>query len=105
MIDSDDSDILQVLRAGLADESLQANGRVLPERQLAERLGLGRARLRRLLDVAGERYIHVADAMPTRENFSGTTDRGPIDRAIAQADEQRRAEGRASCSRATETGA
>jgi len=46
-----DESVLDRLRAGLRDESLLSNGRVLPERQLAERLGLGRARLRRLLDV------------------------------------------------------
>ena len=43
--------ILDALRRGLGDDSLLANGKVLPERQLAERFGLGRARLRRLLDV------------------------------------------------------
>ncbi|EYD70433.1 FadR/GntR family transcriptional regulator [Limimaricola hongkongensis] len=46
-----DDIVLARLRDGLRDESLLSNGRVLPERQLAERLGLGRARLRRLLDV------------------------------------------------------
>lgn len=61
------------------------------------------AELRRLLDVADERYLHVAGAMPTAENFSGTTDRAPIDRAIAEAEARRRAEGRVSRSRATET--
>ncbi|WP_432256806.1 FadR/GntR family transcriptional regulator [Limimaricola sp. AA108-03] len=50
-MDRSDEDILERLRAGLSDESLLSNGRVLPERQLAEALGLGRARLRRLLDV------------------------------------------------------
>lgn len=47
------------------------------------------AELRRLLDVAQERYLFVADAMPTRANFSGVTDRTEIDRAIA-AEEARR---------------
>ncbi len=47
----DDSQILARLRTGLLDQSLLANGKVLPERQLAERLGLSRARLRRQLDV------------------------------------------------------
>ena len=46
-----DQELLERLRSGLSDESLLSNGRVLPERQLAETLGLGRARLRRLLDV------------------------------------------------------
>ena len=63
------------------------------------------AELRRLLDVADERYLHVAGAMPTAENFSGLTDRAPIDRAIEAAEARRRAEGRVSRSRATETGA
>ncbi|MFN2287481.1 MAG: DUF1028 domain-containing protein [Chromatocurvus sp.] len=47
------------------------------------------AELRRLYDVAHERFVHFADAMPTRENFSGVTDRAPIDRAIATADAAR----------------
>lgn len=59
--------------------------------------------LRRLLDVASERYVHVAAAMPTADNFSGTTDRSPIDRAIAEAEAKMRADGRASRSRATST--
>ncbi len=58
--------------------------------------------LRRLYDVAHERFIHVADAMPTRGNFSGTTERTGIDAAIRAADDRRRAEGRASRSFATE---
>ncbi len=59
------------------------------------------AELRRLYDVAHERFIHVADALPTRENFSGTTAREGIDRAIADADAQRAAAGRPSRSFAT----
>lgn len=47
----DDETLLDRLREGLRDESLLSNGKVMPERQLAERLGLGRARLRRLLGV------------------------------------------------------
>lgn len=58
--------------------------------------------LRRLYDVARERFIHVADAMPTRENFSGTTDRAPIDAAIRAEEERRRAAGLGSRSFATE---
>lgn len=61
------------------------------------------AELRRLLDVAAERYLHVAAAMPTADDFSGTTDRTPIDRAIAEAEARMCAEGRASRSRATST--
>lgn len=56
--------------------------------------------LERLLDTAGERYLHMADAMATHDNFSGTTDRGPIDAAIAQAEETRKSAGRRSQSRA-----
>ena len=60
--------------------------------------------LRRLHDVAWERFMHVADAMPTRDNFSGVTDRTDIDVAIAAAEEQRRKAGKASRSFATEPG-
>ncbi len=57
--------------------------------------------LERLLDVAGERYLHVADAMPTRDDFSGSTDRGPIDMAIANAERERLRAGMTSRSFAT----
>ncbi len=60
------------------------------------------AELRRLYDVAHERFIHVADAMPTRANFSGTTDRSGIDAAIAAEEARRKAEGRVSRSFATD---
>lgn len=56
----------------------------------------------RLLDVAGERYVHVAEAMPTLDNFSGTTDRRPIDAAIEKAEAARRAKGRPSRSQASD---
>ena len=59
------------------------------------------AELRRLLDIAGERYLHVADAMPTRANFSGVTDRSDLDRRIAEAEAQRHAQDRRSRSNAT----
>lgn len=49
------------------------------------------AELRRLYDVAHERFVHFAEAMPTRENFSGVADRAPIDGAIATADADREA--------------
>lgn len=62
------------------------------------------AELRRLYDVAHERFIHVADALPTRENFSGTTAREGIDRAIAEADAARAAAGRESRSFASALG-
>lgn len=58
--------------------------------------------LERLLDVAKERYLHVADVMPTEANFSGTVDRGPIDRAIAAEEERRNRESRLSRSHATD---
>ena len=58
--------------------------------------------VRRLYDVAHERFIHVTEAMPTRANFSGTTDRSGIDAAINAEDEKRRAEERPSRSFATE---
>ena len=57
--------------------------------------------LRRLYDVAGERFLHVAASMPTRENFSGVTDRRGIDAAIGEAEACARAEGRKSRSFAT----
>ncbi|MEX0339084.1 MAG: DUF1028 domain-containing protein [Arenibacterium sp.] len=58
--------------------------------------------LRRLYDVAHERFIHITDAMPTAANFSGTTERIGIDAAIAAEDAKRKAEGRKSRSFATD---
>lgn len=58
--------------------------------------------LRRLLDVAGERFLHVVEIMPTADNFSGATDRSAIDAAITAAEARRKAEGRPSRSFATE---
>ncbi|PWK60628.1 DUF1028 domain-containing protein [Roseicyclus mahoneyensis] len=60
------------------------------------------AELRRLHDVAQERFLHVAEVMPTRANFSGTTDRTGIDAAIAAEEAKRKAEGRVSRSFATD---
>ncbi len=60
--------------------------------------------LDRLLDVSRERYAHVAQAFGTTANFSGMTDRAPIDSAIRAEAERRGAEGIASRSRATDTG-
>lgn len=57
--------------------------------------------LRRLLAVAGERYLQFADAMATAENFSGETDRAALDERIRRAEEQRAAQGIPSASRAT----
>lgn len=52
--------------------------------------------LDRLLDVAAERYLHLVDALPTEEDFSGATDRAPIDAAIVADERRRREAGRAS---------
>lgn len=60
------------------------------------------AELRRLHDVAQERFLHVAEVMPTRANFSGTTDRTGIDAAITAEEAKRKAEGRKSRSFATD---
>ncbi len=49
------------------------------------------AELRRLMDVAEERYTVFRTAIPTVENFSGMVDRAPLDAAIA-ANERQRAE-------------
>ena len=59
------------------------------------------AELRRLLAVADERYLHFAEAIATRENFSGTPDRAGLDAAIRAAEERRRALGIESVSFAT----
>jgi uncharacterized Ntn-hydrolase superfamily protein len=59
------------------------------------------AELRRLWDVANERYLLFCELLPTRANFSGVAERGPIDRAIADLDARREAEGRPSRSFAT----
>ncbi|TCL73474.1 DUF1028 domain-containing protein [Rhizobium sp. BK251] len=57
--------------------------------------------LRRLHAVARERYLHVAETMPTRQNPSGLTDRSEIDNKIAALEATRIAEGRPSPSFAT----
>ncbi|MGY9045952.1 hypothetical protein P775_05950 [Puniceibacterium antarcticum] len=54
------------------------------------------AELWRLYDVAHERFIHVAEALPTHANFSGTTDRTAIDTAIRRADAERATSGQPS---------
>ena len=59
------------------------------------------AELRRLHDVAHERYLPLAEAMPTRANFSGVTDRTALDAAIAEDEARRAREGRPSRSFAT----
>ncbi len=57
------------------------------------------AELRRLYAVAQERFLHVAETMPTRENQSGMTDRRPIDARIAELEAEREAKGIPSASR------
>ncbi|MCQ1853000.1 DUF1028 domain-containing protein [Neorhizobium galegae] len=57
--------------------------------------------LRRLYAVAQERFLHVAETMPTRENPHGMIDRRIIDQKIAELEAAREAEGRASASFAT----
>lgn len=47
------------------------------------------AELARLLDVAAERYLHVAAIMPTEARFSGQPDRSDVDAAIAEAEARR----------------
>lgn len=59
------------------------------------------AELRRLWAVAGERYLHVVETMPTRGNPGGMLDRSEIDRRIAELEAAREAEGRPSASFAT----
>lgn len=57
--------------------------------------------LRRLYAVAQERYIHVAETMPTRSNPHGMIDRTVIDQKIAALEAERAAAGRASASFST----
>ena len=59
------------------------------------------AELRRLLAVAGERYLHVAETLPTSDIVSGMLDRSVIDLKIAELEDERKREGRASASFAT----
>ncbi|MEB2843718.1 DUF1028 domain-containing protein [Rhizobiales bacterium RZME27] len=56
------------------------------------------AELRRLLTVAQERFLHVTDTMPTRQNPHGLTDRTQIDRKIAALEAEREAKGLPSAS-------
>ena len=59
------------------------------------------AELERLFAVAGERFLHVAEIMPTHDRFSGAPDRAGVDAAIAEADRRRAVEGRSSASHAS----
>lgn len=56
------------------------------------------AEIRRLFDVAHERFVHMAEAMGTRDRFPGMIDRSPIDRAMAESEVARKREGRQSSS-------
>ena len=62
------------------------------------------AELRRLYEVAGEQYLYIADTLPTRENFSGGTDRSAIEAAIRVDTRRREEEGRVSRSLARDPG-
>jgi len=62
------------------------------------------AELRRLLAVAGERYLHVAKLLPTRSNVHGLLDRTEIDQKIAELEARRRSAGIPSASYATDPG-
>lgn len=57
--------------------------------------------LHRLYAVSQERYLYVAETMPTRENPHGMRDRTEIDQKIATLDAERLAKGIASVSFAT----
>lgn len=57
--------------------------------------------LERLLAVAGERFLHVAEILPTRAAFSGVPDRAGVDAAIAASEAARGAEGIPSRSQAS----
>lgn len=62
------------------------------------------AEIRRLLDVARERFVHVAETMPTAADFSGPSDRSAMESAIARAEAERAARGVASRSLASPSG-
>ncbi|MBK0327846.1 DUF1028 domain-containing protein [Rhodobacteraceae bacterium F11138] len=57
--------------------------------------------LERLLDVAAERYLYVADEMPTRQRFSGRPDRDALDAKIYREEKRRQQAGEISRSLAT----
>lgn len=57
--------------------------------------------LRRLYAVAQERFLHVAETMPTRENPHGMIDRRGIDETIARLEAERIAAGRPTASHMT----
>lgn len=57
--------------------------------------------LRRLHEVAGERFLHFAELLPTRNNPSGELDRTDLDRKLEKLEQDRIDEGRLSASYAT----
>lgn len=58
--------------------------------------------LRRLYQVAAERYLYFIEAVPTRQNVSGMIDRSEIDKRMAEAEAERSRNGIASASFATD---
>jgi hypothetical protein len=56
--------------------------------------------IRRLLDVASERYLHFTEMMGSSARFSGHADRSKIDAAIAAAAKKREAENKPLASQA-----
>ena len=51
------------------------------------------AELRRLVDVSQERFVHFSKGLATKDNFSGVSDRSPIDKAITDAEARRKNKG------------
>lgn len=51
------------------------------------------AELRRLVDVSQERFVHFSKGLATKDNFSGVSDRSPIDKAIKDAEVRRKNKG------------
>ena len=51
------------------------------------------AELRRLVDVSQERFVHFSKGLATKDNFSGVSDRSPIDKAITDAEVRRKNKG------------
>jgi GntR family transcriptional repressor for pyruvate dehydrogenase complex len=61
-LDSDDGDVIEKLRSYLNAGDIPSDGRLPPERDLAEKLGIGRAGLRKALSVLereGQLWRHV----------------------------------------------
>ena len=51
------------------------------------------AELRRLVDVSQERFVHFSKGLATKDNFSGVSNRSPIDKAITDAEVRRKNKG------------